>query len=337
MLAVMRVVFVGGTRLVGPATVPLVLAAGHEVVIAHSGAHESPRLAGLAIEHMHGSREDLLAPGGPIEATRPDALVDTFAGGATAAKANAVVGCARRSGARRIVAISSGDVYQAVMEAGIGDGSQRDLLSANPIPIDEDAPLRVGPFPMPAQLSKQFDAGIAHDNVAMERVLEDMDNIPVAMLRPGMIYGPALVREAFLVGKIVRGERRLELPDQGTQLFARVAVERVARAIVACLDRAPDGYWPCNVVDPYGWTFAGLAAEVATILDWTWDPVVVPWVNPFDTADPFSLHPWNIPSPCLFSDRRLREVLGVGPDQPDPRAALVETVVWLRDALRPSP
>ncbi len=77
----MRVAFVGGTGPVGLATVPLLVAAGHDVAVAHSGAHEHESVAGL--EHLHGSRDELLAPGGAVERFAPEAIVDTFAGGAT--------------------------------------------------------------------------------------------------------------------------------------------------------------------------------------------------------------------------------------------------------------
>jgi hypothetical protein len=55
----MRVAFIGGTYYVGPVAVPLLLRASHEVVVAHSGAHEHPSVAD--VEHLHGSRDELLA------------------------------------------------------------------------------------------------------------------------------------------------------------------------------------------------------------------------------------------------------------------------------------
>ncbi|HEX9436558.1 MAG TPA: hypothetical protein VGA16_05285, partial [Candidatus Limnocylindria bacterium] len=104
-------------------------------------------------------------------------------------------------------------------------------------------------------------------------------------------------------------------------LFARAALGRVGRAVVAAIDRAPNGFWPVNVVDPYGWTYAGLVGEIGRILDWKWEPVAVRW----EEAD----HPFKVQSPFICSDARLREVLGV--TMPDPRDALAETVRWLWD------
>jgi nucleoside-diphosphate-sugar epimerase len=259
----MRVVFVGGTRFVGPAAVRHLRNAGHEVAVAHSGEHEHPSLADL--EHLHGTREDLLSAGGAVERWHPETIIDTFAGGATAQKATGLVSCASRAGSVQVVAISSMDVYQYCVDAGLGDGSGTLALPRQAVPLNESAPLRHGPYP----------GGTAgHDNTAMEAALREVQRLTV--LRPGAIYGPhADAREWFLVQRIARGERQLELPDGGVQHWHRVAVERVGAAVAASLDNAPDGFWACNVVDPYNWSYAALAAEIAAILEWEWEPTRV--------------------------------------------------------------
>ncbi|MGA2319238.1 MAG: hypothetical protein ABSG95_00655 [Solirubrobacteraceae bacterium] len=61
----------------------------------------------------------------------------------------------------------------------------------------------------------------------------------VTALRCGTIYDPhPSVRESSLVERIARGERRLELPDGGAQVWHRVAVDRVGNAIAAA-DQPP--------------------------------------------------------------------------------------------------
>lgn len=302
----MRVAFVGGTNFLGPVAVELLMREGHEVAVAHSGRHEHSAVD--SAEHLHGSRSELLDAGGPVERWRPDMIVDTFPGGATSAKGIELRDCARRAAAR-VTAISSMDVYQHCVDAGLGDGSGVAVLPEQPLPLAEDAPLRTGPYP---------GGSSAHDNVAMEASLRQADDVVV--LRPGAIYGPgSAAREWYLVEKIHRGDSRLELPDGGAQFWHRVAVERVGRAIVAAVGLPPRGFWACNVVDPYDWSYAGLAREIGALLDWDWEPVRVP----FGDTD----HPWQTAHPVLCSDTRLREVLGV--HEPDPRAALEETVRWL--------
>jgi nucleoside-diphosphate-sugar epimerase len=312
-----RVAFIGGTRFVGPAAVRHLLTAGHEVAVCHTGAHETPNVG--RVEHLHAGRGELLATDGPVERWRPDALVDTFAGGASAAKGHELAACAARAGAGQVVAISSMDVYRHCVDAGIGDGSGASDIPRDPLPLDEDAMLRDGPYPG----AKATDDGAVHDNVAMEAALREGGAVPkVTVLRPGAIYGAgADSRERVFVEAIREGERRLPLPDGGVQLFHRVAVERVGRAVAAALERAPEGFWACNLADPVDWTYAGLAGEVARLLGWEWEPVRVG----FDEAE----HPWQTVHPVLCSDRRLREVLGV--TEPDPREALAECVAWLWD------
>jgi nucleoside-diphosphate-sugar epimerase len=303
----MRVAFMGGTHYVGPVAVPLLLEAGHEVVVAHSGAHEHPAVAD--VEHLHGPREALLADGGPVERWSPDALIDTFGSGATTERSRRLAACASGCGAGQVVAVSSMDVYQHCVHAGISDGSGVVPLPPQALPLAEDAPLRDAPYP---------GGSPEHDNVAMEGGLAGADRITV--LRPGAIYGPyPNTRERYLVERVRDGIRELRLPDRGQQIFHGVAVERVGRAIVAALEHAPKGFWACNVVDPTYRTFAGLAAEVGRLLDWDWEPVDVP----YEKAD----HPWAAAHPIVGSNIRLREVLKV--EEPDPGAALAETITWL--------
>ena len=60
-------------------------------------------------------------------AGRPDAVVDTFAGGATAAKARQLGELAGRARAGRIVAVSSMDVYRHCVDAGVDDNPPAEL------------------------------------------------------------------------------------------------------------------------------------------------------------------------------------------------------------------
>jgi nucleoside-diphosphate-sugar epimerase len=305
----MRVLLVGGTGPIGHTTVPRLVRQGHDVAVAHTGSHEPRALR--AVEHLHGTREELLADEGPVIRWRPDVLVDTFPGGATAAKAEQLGDVARSCDSAQIIAVSSIDVYRHCAEAGV-DGHEPAELPSDVIPLREDAARRTGPSP---------GGGVQHDNVAMEDALDGAPRLTV--LRPGAIYGPFLhmrvLREWFLVAKVARGDRRLPLPAGGTQLFQRVSVGRVAEAVVASVERAPEGRWACNVADPQDFTFGALARFVGDVLDWSWQPETVPWAD----GD----HPWNVRHPVLADAGRLREVLGV--DEPDARVATREQIEWL--------
>jgi len=308
----MRVAFIGGTGPVGQASLPHLLVAGHDCAVAHSGAHEPPEPDGA--EHLHDTRAELLAPGGAVERWSPDVLVDTFAGGASAAKAEELRGLAKRVGARQIVALSSIDVYRHSAAAGVG-GFAPPELPTDPLPLHEErSPLRTEPMPFTPH----------HDNVAMEAALAGAAP-RVTLLRPGAIYGPAfhaaVLREWFLVERALRGDRTLPFPHGGTQLFHRVALDRVGRAVAAAVEHAPEGTWACNVADPYDWTYGGLAQLVAQRLGHTWEP----------DANPEADHPWNARHPVLVDTTRLRTVLHVGPADPDPREATTTQIAWLAE------
>jgi len=316
----MRVLFLGGTGPVGLSSLPHLLAAGHEVALAHTGAHEPD--AARDVEHLHGERDAMVAPGGPAERWRPNAIVDTFAGGATGVKAHQLGALAARAGAARIVAVSSMDVYRHCADAGVDDNPPAEL-ARDALPLSEDSARRTGPSP---------GSGARHDNVAMEDALPG--DWAVTILRPGAIYGPFehpyVLREWYLVGRVARGERSLQIPDGGTQLFHRVAIDRVGRAVAAALDRAPDGLWACNVADPTDYTYGALARLVAERFDWEWELEPVAWER--------SDHPWNVRQPVFTDTTRLRQTLGV--TEPDPVAATLAQLDWLwanREALAERP
>jgi nucleoside-diphosphate-sugar epimerase len=307
----MRVLWIGGTGPVGHSAVPILISAGHEVALAHSGRHE----AFDQLEHLHGSRTDLLAANGPAERWRPEVVIDTFAGGASAAKATELAHFARRVGLAQVVALSSMDVYRQAGEAGV-DGHVVAELPSGTLPISEQAALRE-----PGSVANSE----AHDNVAMEAELGGAERLTI--LRPGAIYGPhnqrAVLREWFLVGRVARRERRLGLPMDGTQIFHRVAIDRVGRAIAAATARAPAGTWACNVGDPELLTYGALARLVAERLDWEWE--LVPAAYP----DPEFDHPWNVRHPVYARTRRLEAELEVL--EPEPVAATVRQIEWLWD------
>lgn len=307
----MRVLFVGGTGPVGQSSVPRLLEDGHTVAVAHTGAHEPPGLR--EVEHLHDTRPELLAAGGAAERWTPEVIVDTFAGGATAAKASELGQLAERCRAIQIVAVSSMDVYRHCVAAGV-DGNEPVDLPSEALPLPETSALRDGPSP---------GGGQSHDNVAMEAALHGAPRITV--LRPGAIYGPHVhpyvLREWYLVGKVARGERDLPLPAGGTQLFHRVALDRVGRAVAAAVRAAPAGRWECNVADPRDFTYGGLASLVAGRLGWEWETRTVGW----EEGD----HPWNIRHPVIADTARLQGILGVV--EPDPVDATTEQVMWLWD------
>ncbi len=315
----MRVLFLGGTGPVGHATVPLLVAGGHELALAHSGRHQPPEPE--RIEQLLGERSELLAADGPVERWAPEVVIDTFAGGATAAKAAELGRIAERTGLQQLIAISSIDVYRQAAEAGIDDHEVVEL-ARGPIPIREDAPKRE---------PHSTEAGAAHDNLLMEAALEGAPRVTI--LRPGAIYGshphPRVAREWFLVSKVAAGDRRLELPLGGTQLFHRVALDTCWRRDHR-RDRASSSRMlGVQRLRPEAAHLRGARARsrgCARLGSGSSEPVE--W-------QPDNDHPWGVRHPVVADTARLEQVLGVL--EPDPHSATVAQIEWLwanRESLR---
>src|SRR5260370_19455642 len=126
-----RVASVGGTGCIGPWVARGLVEWGCELTVVHRGERESEWLPD-GVRHIHGDarafRLDLDA----------DAVVHMFAMSEADARA-AVKGCQGRTG--RLVVASSGDVYRAC-----GVLWRTEVGELEPVPVDEDAPLRTELF-----------------------------------------------------------------------------------------------------------------------------------------------------------------------------------------------
>ncbi len=104
----MRVLVIGGTGFIGPEVVRLLCEGGHEVAIVHRGQSHSVLPPG--VREIRGDRYQLADAAPALRAFAPDVVLDMFPmnDADMASVANVVRGVARR-----LVAISSQDVYRA--------------------------------------------------------------------------------------------------------------------------------------------------------------------------------------------------------------------------------
>ncbi|MEW6032965.1 MAG: NAD-dependent epimerase/dehydratase family protein [Bacillota bacterium] len=127
----MRLLVLGGTGFVGRHVTTRLLEMGHEVAVFHRGptAGRDP-----GVRHILGDRCDLAVHAAAFRSFDPDAVIDIVP--LTEEDARAVVE-AFRGVARRVVAISSQDVYLAYGRlTGLEPGP------AEPVPLTEHSPLR---------------------------------------------------------------------------------------------------------------------------------------------------------------------------------------------------
>src|SRR5262249_23710143 len=87
--------------------------------------------------------------------------------------------------ARRVIAISSGDVYRAY---GLFMGTESG--SPEPIPLTEEAPLRQAWYPYRSMAKGPDDWVSNYEKILMERVVMSDPDLPGTVLRLPAVYGP---------------------------------------------------------------------------------------------------------------------------------------------------
>lgn len=178
----MRVVVIGGTNFIGPHVVATLHRLGHEITVYHRGHHE-PELP-PAVRHVHSPRAGVPVLHFPSELSNPppDVVLHMFPVGQDDARA----AVARFAGvARRMVALSSGDVYRAYGRLlGTEPGP------AEPVPLDENAPLREALYPYRHMAAGPADWTFHYEKILAERAVMNHPSLPGTVLRLPAVYGP---------------------------------------------------------------------------------------------------------------------------------------------------
>jgi nucleoside-diphosphate-sugar epimerase len=189
-----RVLVVGGTGFLGAPTVQRLARGGHDVAVFHRGetAHRLPRGA----ESIFGNRERLVDHRDRLRAWGPEVVVDFIA--FTEADVRAVVSVLRGV-ARRVVVISSLDVYRAYDRL-----LRRHSGPLEPMPVAEDAPLREVPFPRRRWASGPEDVNWSYDKIPVERAVLSDPDLPGTVLRLPAVYGPGDRRRHRVGGYLQR-------------------------------------------------------------------------------------------------------------------------------------
>src|SRR5918997_3412558 len=133
----MKVLIIGGTNFIGPHVVRRLAERGHEVVVFHRGRTERDLPPG--VEHMLGDRQNLGDFADEFRRFAPEVVLDMIP--MNEGDARGLIG-AFKGIARRIVAISSQDVYRAYDRV-----IRRDPGPPDSIPLTENAPLREKLYP----------------------------------------------------------------------------------------------------------------------------------------------------------------------------------------------
>jgi nucleoside-diphosphate-sugar epimerase len=178
----MHVLVVGGTRCIGPHVVRELVSLGHEVTVYHRGEHE-PVLP-TTVHHIHSPEAALPVGSFPRQALEPatDVVIHMTPMGERDSKA-AVDAFRNRS--RRLVALSSGDVYRAY---GCLIG-----LESGPSPaglLTESSPLRTVLYPYRKQARSPDDWTYHYEKILVEQIVLGEPALPAVVLRLPKVYGP---------------------------------------------------------------------------------------------------------------------------------------------------
>jgi nucleoside-diphosphate-sugar epimerase len=180
----LRVVVLGGTRFIGRAIVEDLAAAGHDLLVVHRGHLEPDGM--LPVTHLHCDRSDLTAHRNSLARFRPEAAIDCRA----LTRADAEIAIAALPAGIRLVVISSMDVYRAF--GAVLDGRETD-----PVPLDEEAPVRLERYPYRDKSPDRHD----YDKL-------DVEDVYLAggatSLRLPMVYGPRdyQLREEYILRRV---------------------------------------------------------------------------------------------------------------------------------------
>ena len=225
----MRVLVIGGTNFIGPHVITQLHRQGHEVTVYHRGVHE-PDLPS-AVRHIHSSRAAIPVLHFPsaLSDPPPDVVLHMFPVGAEDSRA----AVARFTGiTQRIVAVSSGDVYRAY-----GRLLNTEPGPPEPLPLQEDAPLRETHFPYRQAAAGPMDWTYHYDKILAERALLE-SSLPATVLRLPAVYGPGDSHHRLRpYVRRMQDQRPVILIDalQAGWRWTHGYVEDIARAIAAAV------------------------------------------------------------------------------------------------------
>lgn len=308
----------GGTRFIGPPTVRCLAAMGHAVAVFHRGLSEPP--LPQEVRHLHGDRKDLASFLGDFKAFRPDVVLDLNAHTEQAGRRLVAL---FRGVARRLVVISSADVYRAYDRFRRADPGPPD-----PVPMTEDAPLREKLFPYRDMAKSDQDFAYHYDKILMERAVASAPDLPATVLRLPMVYGPGDLQHRLLdYLKRMDDGRPAILLSEGYARWRglRGYVEDMGHAAALCAarDRAAGRIY--HVAEAGSATEAEWAARIARAAGWSGRILPLPDARlpahlacPYDTAQDWTL-----------DSSRIRAELGYAEQVPADEA-MRRTVEWER-------
>ena len=257
----MNIFVVGGTGFTGSLVVRRLVASGHTVTVFHRGQTQANLPA--SVTYLHGDRANLHDFRDDIARLSPDVVLDFCA--LTEQDAQ-IAGAVFDGVARRVVVVSSQDVYQVYDRFLRRDASPPVLT-----PYTEDAPLRQHFYPYRAMVSNEDHLFYSYDKILVERAYQDVRGLAVTVLRLPQVYGPGDRQHRLYVylKAMEEGCPEIQLEvGQATWRATRGYVDNVAAALVLAAENERAAGQVYNVAEEVAWTEAEWIRRIGDVMGW---------------------------------------------------------------------
>ena len=299
----MRVLLIGGTGFIGPSVARELVRLGHDVTVFHRGRTAAP----AGVRAIVGDRRRLTESADSLRALAADVVIDVvLSSGRQACEVMQVF----RGHARRIIALSSMDVYRA---CGVTHG-----LETGPL---EPLPLREGTSALRTKLQTYPPAQVEmlqqifgwldeeYDKIPIEREILGHPDLPGTVLRLPMVYGPPRPAAPVhpIVKRMIDGRRHILFSAdmahwRGTRGYVEDASAAIAAAAVE--ERATGGIY--NVGEADTLTELEWAQQIARALSWQGEFRLMP----DDRLPAYLRAPGNTAQHWVADTTRIRDELG---------------------------
>ena len=318
----MRFLLMGGNGFIGRFVAAALQQQGHAVAVFHRGTTAAP----AGVDEIRGDHHQLAASAPELKRFAPDVVIDLVLSSGTQAEELMNV---FRGAAQRVVMLSSMDVYRAV---GISQGTESGPLTEGPLTEESELRRTLHLYPPEVlQVMRKILPWVTddYDKIPAERIVMNDAELPGAVLRLPMVYGPGDPLHRFypVVKRVSDGRRSIIFPDTlAAWRSPRGYVENVAAAIAlaATDDRAARRIF--NVCEEPCFSELEWARKIASEMRWDGEFVILP----VERTPPHLLKPGNAAQHWTASSARIRQELGYKePVKLD--EAIRRTIAWQRE------
>lgn len=316
----MRILLIGGNGFIGTPLACELRTGGHVVAVFHRSADLHPD---EDVVRIKGDRNRLSESLEQIRRFCPHVIVDLIL--SSGQQVPELMNTARTV-ARRVVAISSMDVYRAW-----GILLRSEPGPPEPLPLTEDSPVRTNRHLYAAETIRMMQgifswADESYDKIAVEEAVLNSSDVAGTVLRLPMVYGPGDPLHRFfpLLKRFADGRPFIQLADDlAAWRGPRGYVENIAHAIAlaATLDQAVGRIY--NVCEEPVLSELAWQKSIGAHAQWHGKFVALPR----ERTPKHLLQPGNAAQHLVVSSERIREELGYK-ELVDSDEAIRRTIAW---------